>query len=168
MPPEQWDLLDGEGRPTGGLAVRGEPLGAGDRHLVVHVHLVNPEGRFLVQKRSLRKELWPGAWDVTGGAVQAGEDSLRGAIREVQEELGIRLQPEDLTFMARLKAEDHFADLWLGRIGARIQEMTMQPEEVDDLRFVAAEDLKSFILPPWNDDAAYLAAVEDMVLACVP
>lgn len=162
---ERWDLLDGDGRPTGRFAVRGEPMSEGGRHLVVHVYLVNPEGRFLIQKRSMRKELYPGAWDVTGGAVLAGETSLQGALREVEEELGLRLEPEALAFIARLKCPDHFVDIWLGRTQARIEEMTPQPEEVDDLRYVSAEGLLEEIGTPLELDDAYQTVMEEVFLA---
>jgi 8-oxo-dGTP pyrophosphatase MutT (NUDIX family) len=161
---ECWDLLDGDGRPTGRLAIRGKPLPEGGRHLVVHVYLVNPEGRFLIQKRSMLKELCPGAWDVTGGAVLAGEDSRQGALREVEEELGLRLEPEALTLMARLKRPDSFVDIWLGRIEAGIDEMAMQPGEVDDLRFVAAGELLAWIGSPLEMDDAYRAMMDASIL----
>lgn len=165
---EYWDLLDGDGRPTGRLAVRGEPLPEGGRHLVVHVYLVNPEGRFLLQKRSRRKERYPGAWEVTGGAVLAGETSLQGALREVEEELGLRLEPEALSLVARLKSADAFVDVWLGRTQARLEEMTPQPEEVDDLRYVEADALLDGIGAPLERDKTYRAVMAVILLGRIP
>jgi 8-oxo-dGTP pyrophosphatase MutT (NUDIX family) len=162
---ERWDLLDEDGRPVGRTALRWEPLREGERHLVVHVYLVNGEGRYLIQKRSMAKELLPGIWDVTGGAVLAGEDSRQGAFREVEEELGLRLEPGALVFIARLKRPDCFVDLWLGRMEARLGELTLQPEEVDAVRFVDADELMEAICVPLELDDAYRAAVERVLLA---
>ena len=165
LAPERWDVLDEAGRPTGRLAVRGEALPEGGRHLVAHVYLVDGEGRWLIQKRSMTKELWPGLWDITGGAVLAGEDARTGALREVREELGLELDPGSLDFIARLTRPDIFVDVWLGRITAGLDAMTPQPEEVDELRFVSAEELLELItFSEHPDDGAYRALVEDRIL----
>jgi len=131
---------------------------------VVHVYLVNNEGRYLIQKRSLRKALFPGAWDVTGGAVLAGEDSRQGACREVEEELGLRLDAEALTFIARLKRPDTFVDLWLARMEVDLDALTLQPEEVDAVRFVEAEALLEVIGEPLELDDTYRAAMERLII----
>jgi len=160
---ERWDILDAEGQPTGRLAVRGEPLGAEDRHLIVHVYLLNPEGDFLIQKRSMKKEVWPGIWDVTGGAVLAGEESLQGALREVEEEIGLRLAPQGLTRVVRLKRVDTFVDVWLGRIDAGIDQMTPQEDEVDALRFVGPGELLELVARNEGRDPSYLECVSQAV-----
>jgi 8-oxo-dGTP pyrophosphatase MutT (NUDIX family) len=50
--------------------------------------ITDPAGRLFVQRRSMSRKLFPGAWDIVGGHVEAGE-SLPGALRrEVREETG--------------------------------------------------------------------------------
>lgn len=131
---------------------------------MVHVFLVDGDGRYLLQKRSLRKELSPGVWDITGGAVLAGEDSRQGALREVEEELGLRLRSETLTFVARFKRPDSFVDVWLGRMDARLEELTLQTDEVDAVRLVEAGEILDLIRVPVELDEAYRAAVEGILL----
>lgn len=116
----------------------------------------------------MRKERHPGAWEITGGAVVAGETSLQGALREVEEELGLRLEPEALSFVARLQGADTFVDIWLGRTQARIEEMTPQPEEVDDLRYVEADALLDGIGAPLERDEAYRAVMAEVLPGCLP
>ena len=55
------------------------------------------EGQYIVQQRSLKARYYPGKWDMTGGAVMAGEAPEAAAIREVQEELGITIPAKELT-----------------------------------------------------------------------
>jgi 8-oxo-dGTP pyrophosphatase MutT (NUDIX family) len=160
---EAWDILDPEGRPTGRRILRGEPLGPEERHLVVHVHLVNRAGHFLIQKRSMSKAFSPGAWDVTCGAVLAGEESLQGALREVREELGLRLEPSALAFVARLRRVDSFVDVWLGWIDVEISRLVMQEEEVDALRFVDARELAGLVSGRGRADDGCLALMERLV-----
>ena len=60
-------------------------------HPVVHLHIINRKGELFIQKRSMKKRLFPGLWDTAvGGHVDYGE-LLEGAIfRESFEELGFR------------------------------------------------------------------------------
>lgn len=54
-------------------------------------------GRVLMHKRSETKEKFPGFWVGPGGKVDAGEDVLSAAIREVKEETGVSLDPKDVS-----------------------------------------------------------------------
>jgi isopentenyl-diphosphate delta-isomerase type 1 len=59
-------------------------------HRVVHVLVFDKKGRLLLQKRSLNKDVAPGKWDTSvGGHINPGEDILKAARREMEEELGI-------------------------------------------------------------------------------
>lgn len=48
----------------------------------------------LMFKRSETKKKFPGFWSLPGGHVDAGEDPLAAAVREVYEETGIRISPK--------------------------------------------------------------------------
>lgn len=59
-------------------------------HQAVHVAVFDRQGRLFLQKRSETKDVQPGKWDISvGGHVQAGEAPLAGALRELNEELGV-------------------------------------------------------------------------------
>jgi len=60
-------------------------------HRGVHVFVVNSRGEILVQKRSQKKNYYPGFYDTSVGAqVLSGETYKEAAIRETQEELGFK------------------------------------------------------------------------------
>jgi isopentenyldiphosphate isomerase len=60
-------------------------------HRVVHVLVFDKKGRLLLQKRSLHKDVAPGKWDTSiGGHINPGEDTLSAALREMEEELGVK------------------------------------------------------------------------------
>ena len=59
-------------------------------HPVVHLHLVDRDGRIYLQKRSMKKDLLPGYWDTAvGGHVSYGEFINEALYREAEEELGL-------------------------------------------------------------------------------
>jgi isopentenyldiphosphate isomerase len=65
---------------------------AGLRHRAVHILVFNGEDQLFLQKRSMNKDMNAGLWDTSAaGHVDAGEDYDSCAIREVEEELGIRV-----------------------------------------------------------------------------
>ncbi len=89
-PEEQLEIVNEKGEVIG-LAARSEIHGNPSlMHRVVHVLVFNPEGKLLLQKRSLNKDVAPGKWDTSvGGHVGVGEELTLSARREMEEELGI-------------------------------------------------------------------------------
>ncbi len=60
-------------------------------HRSVHIFLFDLKGRLFLQRRSMRKDVHPGAWDTSAaGHVDPGETYDASALRELYEELGIR------------------------------------------------------------------------------
>lgn len=88
---ELLDLVDEHGRVIGQTtrsAAHGNP---NLLHPVVHLHIFNKNGMLFLQKRSAKKDLYPGFWDTAvGGHVSAGEDISQALLRETREELGIK------------------------------------------------------------------------------
>lgn len=105
---EVWDVYDKECRLTGRFHRRGDPLGDGEYHMTVHVAIRNAKGEYLLTKRSPNKG-FPNMWEITGGSAVAGDDALTAALREVQEETGIRLDPRNGRLIFR-KTGDSFHD----------------------------------------------------------
>lgn len=50
----------------------------------------------LMFKRSEKKKKFPGFWSIPGGHIEAGEDPMASAIREIKEETNITLKPENI------------------------------------------------------------------------
>lgn len=61
-------------------------------HRAVHVLIFNARGEIFLQKRSMKKDNFPGTWDSSAaGHLDTGEDYDACAMREVEEELGFRM-----------------------------------------------------------------------------
>lgn len=63
--------------------------------LVVAVALAGPDGRVLMQRRNL-SAVHGGLWEFPGGKVEAGERPEFAAARELEEELGVHIEPRAL------------------------------------------------------------------------
>ena len=98
---------------TGNTIQRGSKLlNRGEFYLVVYIWINNKNKEFLIQKRPEHLTFAPGIWAPTGGSVISGEDSLDGAIREVEEELGILIDKAQFVHVFRVKRENDFTDVW--------------------------------------------------------
>ena len=54
----------------------------------------------LLQKRNPEKDTFPNLWDVSvAGHIEFGESPKEAALREVYEEVGLKLQTESLTYI---------------------------------------------------------------------
>lgn len=73
-----------------GSATRDDIWHKGLKHRIVRVMLRNQQGQFLLQKRTMDMNLYPGCWDQSaGGHVDADEDYDTAAYRELKEEVGV-------------------------------------------------------------------------------
>ena len=86
-------------------------------HRAVHVLVFNARGQVFLQKRSMRKDKHPGVWDSSAsGHVDSGEAYDTTAVREVREEIGLKLSqtPERLFYIAA-GAETEQEFVWVYR-----------------------------------------------------
>lgn len=99
---EIFDVVDENGKPTGATVERTEAHRTGVRHRTAHIWVVrniNGSYQVLLQKRAMNKDSFPGRYDTSSaGHIQAGDEPLESAIRELGEELGITANESDLSF----------------------------------------------------------------------
>ena len=105
-------------------------------HPVVHLQIMDADGRFLLQKRSPFKLIQPGKWDTAvGGHVSWGETVSEALKRESCEELGYF--PAHLRFQARYlwesSCERELVSLYTAAYCG--EEIRFDPEEITEVRF---------------------------------
>lgn len=152
---EYWDLYTRERQKTGELHIRGEQMPPGKYHLVVQVLLFNARGELLIQQRHKDKIGWPGLWDFSAaGSALAGDSSVDAAIREVQEELGVTLTPEELSPAMTLYGDCFFVDIYLVDRELEISALRLQETEVQAVRWVSEEEILRMVetgeFIPWT------------------
>ena len=91
---EIFDIIDTQGNPTGETVTREKAHAEGIPHRTAHIWIIREKyGRteVLLQKRSMNKDSFPGKFDTSSaGHIQAGDEPLESALRELGEELGIQ------------------------------------------------------------------------------
>ena len=152
---EYIDVLDKNSNPTNEVKTRGEVHKRGYYHLAVHIWLMNSNGELLVQLRSKNKESHPGMWDISvAGHVASGQTSLEAALREANEELGIKIEKEELKFLFRYQLkkilrEDYinngFFDVYILEKDIPESKIGVQEEEVDEVKYIRYKDLQKEI-----------------------
>ena len=92
-PDELFDVVDARDQVVR-QAPRREVHAQGWLHRAVHVLVFNRAGQVFLQKRSMTKDMSPGLWDSScSGHLDAGEDYDAAAWRELQEEIGLLVDP---------------------------------------------------------------------------
>lgn len=74
--------------------------------------LVDPRGRVLMQERDGSTDRWPNQWCFPGGRREPGESSAECAARELAEETGVRLAPDELTSLGRQQLVEPGVGSW--------------------------------------------------------
>lgn len=150
---EYFDLIDSDGQPLGQSKPRPHVHRDGDWHRAVDIWVLNSKREVLLQKRSLEKESYPGLWESScSGHISAGDESLHSAVRELEEELGIKVQPEELQLLFEVK-ESHtlnngtfinneIKDVYLLHFDQPQKDFQLQTEEVSEVKWISIPDLK--------------------------
>jgi len=141
---EFWDVYDINGNKLNKTIQRDGKvlLQTGEYHMGSAVFITDEKDNFLIQQRSFSKKLLPGKWAITGGSAVAGENAEQCAIREVKEELGIKLTSADLKFlMTNIRNDRHvIINLFLARIPKNTK-ITIQQEELEQAKWVSRQEL---------------------------
>ena len=87
---ECWDAYDCNENEIGFDLIRDEPIPKDMYHLVSEVLASHEDGSFLIMKRDLQKQSYPGLYEASaGGSALNGESALEAAKRELLEETGL-------------------------------------------------------------------------------
>jgi len=146
MKEERFDVVN-ERDEVIGQQPRREVHRLGLMHRAVHVLVFNAAGQVFLQKRSMKKDRQPGLWDSsTSGHVDGGEDYDACAVRELDEEIGLRLDttPQRLFKLAAC-AETDQEHVWVYRCEAE-GPFRLHPEEIERGDWFAPAEVTRWML----------------------
>ncbi|MGD1003076.1 MAG: NUDIX domain-containing protein [Minisyncoccia bacterium] len=154
---EYLDVLDEDGNLTGKKKSKPDVHKDGDWHKTVHIWIVTPNGELLIQKRSPEMDSYPDLWDIsTAGHISAGEDSMTSALREADEELGLKLKAENFHYLFTAIQQavlqngtyinNEYNDVYLVELDPTSLKLNLQKEEVSETRWMPYQELEKQLI----------------------
>lgn len=159
---EYIDVLDKNGNKTGIIKAKNEIYESGDYHKTVHIWIINDNKELLVQKRHPKKETFPNLWAISvAGHVRSGETSLDAVKRELEEELGQKINDEKIEYLFTINREQPYKehllhvidDVYLVNINLDCDDTKLQFSELTDIKYVYYEYLEQIFK---NNDPEYV------------
>jgi len=151
---EYLDIYDSEGNSLGIQKSKKEAHDNGLWHKSVHIWIVNSNKELLIQKRSPQKDNHPNEWDISSaGHVSAGEDDITSAIRETEEEVGLKLKSENFILIGSVKQmskregyiNNEINPIYIVKMELDPEKIIKQEEEVSEVKLISYKELKKII-----------------------
>jgi len=149
---ERWDVYDSTGKRTGKTKTRADVWNHDEYHLGVSLWLWNENAQVLIQKRSATKRIYPNIWCNVCGSAMAGETSKAACVREAREEIGLVVDPCQITFLGRTIKQNNMYDDYALHSDFPIEQFRFPLDEVSELRWVSLDEIdelfrrKAFLL----------------------
>ena len=118
------------------------------------------DGRVLLCHRTAGRQWFPEVWDLPGGHVERGEHPLEALARELEEELGIRIQ-QPVSELRRVVEPEFALRIWLVErwVG---EPVNASPAEHDDLQWFDYHEASGMALA----HASYLSLIRETITGC--
>lgn len=131
-----------------GRNTRKEAHEKGLLHREVYVYIIS-HGRILLQKRA-DNHLWDHS---VGGHFPFDQDYPEAAVRETNEEIGVRITKSDLAYLgaehlnltSHERFNDRIAKIFLVRKDISLSDITIQAGEVDEVKFFDKAQLEKLL-----------------------
>ena len=153
------DVIYENGNPTGQQKTKPEIHELGLWHMAAHIWIYNSKGEILLQLRARDKDSFPGLLDISvAGHVDSGETPLEAAVREMKEEIGLSVEPEQLdlinirrvsNFIKEIKWQNNEIDyVYLYKFDRNISDLSMEDNEVEKLELILIDKFEKDINDP--------------------
>ncbi|GGI57639.1 NUDIX hydrolase [Winogradskyella haliclonae] len=153
---ELLDIVDENGKPTGKTALKSEVHKKGWYHNTIHLWLYTDNDEILLQQRSHKKVIYPLLWDVSvAGHIDAGETFKEAATRETKEEIGLKLNENDLTKIGTHLHKSiydngtikdfEFHQVYVAKLSIDLNQLIPQKDEVEALKLVTFNEFENLL-----------------------
>ena len=137
---ELLDLYDKTLNLPGKTIERGQHVPFGYMIPIVAVLVYNDQGQYLIQKVAASKGNY---YASTAGHVQSGEtDFAKAMMREMEEEIGLKVNKENLKLVKIRRYEYKFTFLYLLRSNVSVDDLKLQAEEVESVSWMSIEEIE--------------------------
>lgn len=151
MADELIDLVNEKNELTGEQKPWSEVHNKALLHRSVHIWIYNSKDEVLLQLRSKEKYTFPNLWDIScAGHVDLNEDPKTSALRELKEELGLTVDPQNLKFRniereqksSQNFIENEFCYIYLLKFDGAANTLVLQKEEVTQAQFFTIPNIE--------------------------
>jgi isopentenyldiphosphate isomerase len=164
MSEEIFDVVNERDEVIGQIP-RSEVHACGLLHRAVHVLVFNLRGEIFLQKRSMKKDRQPGVWDSSSsGHVDSGENYDETAVRELCEEIGLKLDaPPQKLFKIDACAETDAEFVWIYRCASE-GPFQLHPDEIETGGWFPPEKVSRWIAARPQDFASAFVLIWKLFL----
>ncbi len=141
---ELFDAFDENGNSLGFELVRGETIPKGVYHKIVQIYTINENNHILITQRHPLKHFGY-YWEITAGSVIKGEDELSAAVRELEEETGIKIVKDNLILMKSYLGQNSIWFSYIHKVDMRKQVIKLAENETIDYRFISLDEFNHMI-----------------------
>lgn len=146
---ELFDLYNRKNQPLNKTMIRGTKTLNGEYHKVVHIWIQNSKGEYLIQQRNKETDYLPFQWAPTAGAVIAGEEPFTTAIREAEEELGLKLKKDELhhldTLFVETERSNFIIEIFKVKQDIDLQDLVLDLSEVKAVNYATENKIFELI-----------------------
>ena len=128
----------------------------GEFRLSCFVWIINDNDELLIQQRLATAKKCPNMWETASGGAVAGDDAVTGALRELEEELGIKANRDALKFIGSYARINDYVEVFLLKLNIDISELKLQEDEVQSAKWVPIATFETIIENGEASDTGYL------------
>lgn len=149
---ELLDIYDNKGKKLDYSKSREEAHRDGLWHKIACIFVVNSENQIIMQKSISKVSANDWKWNCSAsGHIDAGEDTITGALRELYEEIGVAANKDELKHIGTVFEDydyedlkiNHIAEIFMLRNDISISSLKFQEEEVSGAKYFSIKDIES-------------------------
>ena len=125
-----------------------------DKGLIVHTLIFNEKKEILIIKRSISNDTLPNYWDLPGGTLEDGENPVKGALREIEEEICVKIgDPSLFSFRNDIDKKKNKQFITLIFIAPyKGGAVKLNPDEHQDYKWLNPKDAEKYQLVDYLED----------------
>lgn len=136
----------------------------GEYVIQVKCWILNNENKILLTQRKVDKYNG-GMWEPTGGLAISGETSKQAIIRELFEEIGLKVNEDTIDLIDCYRDDHFFRDVYLIKDNITLDNIKFNDGEVSDAKYVTIDEFKEMLqsheINSWNE--SFIHIYEDVI-----
>lgn len=143
-------VVDKNGNETNEILEREELHNRGKLHNEVTIYIINNKDEVLLQRRSKNRRFCPNKLGVIAGHQSYREDPLTCAIRETKEEVGLKVNKEDIKplcakYLVEEEYNNHYMYPYYVITNTKEEDFVIQIEELSSVKWYKIDDVIKMI-----------------------